>query len=113
MLVEETAFNKTLLKMIFFKGYFLSSLTLKRLGGGGGQFDPPCGFTKIVSSKERVEPWFFVTFSISIRHIFPDIFIEIHQVVQKLSRISLSTLAIFINFYQFFGFFDISLLQRN
>ena len=77
-------------------------------------FDPPpCGFSKNVSSKKRVKPWFFVTFNIITRHIFPENFIEIPQVVQKLWRISLSILAIFIDFYQFFGFFDISLLQRN
>ena len=56
-----------------------------------------------VSSKERVKPCFFVTFNIIISHIFPENFIEITQVV----------LAIFIDFHQFFGFFDISLLQRN
>ena len=47
-------------------------LTLKRLcmwgrGGRGGHFDPhppSCGFPKNVSSRERVKPWFFVTFNI-------------------------------------------------
>ena len=86
-------------------------------GGGGVEVNltphPHCGFSKIVSSKQKVKPWFFVTFKIIIRHIFPENFIEIPQVVQKLWRISLSILAIFINFYQFFGFFNISLLQRN
>ena len=52
---------------------------------GGGQFDPPpCGFLKKVSSRERVIPWFFVTFNIIISHIFPENFIEIPQVVQKI-----------------------------
>ena len=40
-------------------------LTLKRLGMGGpgeGQFDPPCGFSKNVSSIERVKLWFFCDF---------------------------------------------------
>ena len=52
-------------------------LTLKRLGGGV-QFDHPppcgvwCGFSKIVSSKA----WFFVTFDIILRDIFPENFIE-------------------------------------
>ena len=61
-------------------------LTLKRLReGGGGQFDPlPCGFSKIVSSKDRVQPWFFVTFNIMLKHIFPENFIEFPQVVQKI-----------------------------
>ena len=49
---------------------------------GGDQFDPsPCGFSKSVSSKEREKPCFFVTFSIILRHIFPENFIEFPQVV--------------------------------
>ena len=60
-----------------------NTLTLKRLGERD-QFGPPtCGFSKNVSSKERVKPWFFVTFNIITSHIFPEIFIEISQVVQK------------------------------
>ena len=64
-------------------------LILKRLGWG--QFDPHptphppppnlCGFSKNVSSKERMKPWLFVTFNIIVRHIFPENFIEIPQVV--------------------------------
>ena len=54
--------------------------------GEGGQFDPPphCGFSKIVSSKERLKPWFFATFNIILKHIFPENFIELPQVVQKI-----------------------------
>ena len=52
--------------------------------GKGGQIDPPCGFLKNVSSIERVEPWFFVTFNIILKHIFPENFIEFPQVVQKI-----------------------------
>ena len=52
--------------------------------GGGGQFDTPCGFSKSVSSKEREKPWFFVTFNIILRHIFPENFVEFPQVVQKI-----------------------------
>ena len=63
-------------------------LTLKRLGGegegGGVNLIPPVVFSKIVSSKQRVKPRFFVTFKIIIRYIFPENFIEIPQVVQKL-----------------------------
>ena len=43
---------------------------------------PPCGFSKNVSS--RVKPWFFVTFNITVGHIFPENFIEVPQVVQKI-----------------------------
>ena len=65
----------------------------------------PCGFSKNVSSKERVKLWFFVTFHIIMNHIFSENFIEIPQVVQKLWRFSPSILAIFINFHQFSRFF--------
>ena len=43
-----------------------------------GQIDAPpfCGFSKNVSSKERVKPWLFVTSNIIISHIFPENFIE-------------------------------------
>ena len=63
----------------------LQRSTLKLLGESGGQFDPPpCGFSKNVSSKERVKPWFSVTFNIIISHTFPENFIEIPQVVQRI-----------------------------
>ena len=46
---------------------------------GVGQFDPPtpspppdCAFSKNVSSKERLKPWFVLTFNIIISHIFPE-----------------------------------------
>ena len=78
-----------------------------------GQIALPCGFSKNVCCKERVKPWFFVALNNSISHIFPENIIEIPQVVQKLWRIYLSILAIFINFHQFSGFFDIYLFQRN
>ena len=80
----------------------LTFITLKGLqGGGGGQFERPCGFSKNVSSK-TVEPCFIVTCSIIISHIFPQNLIEISQVVQKIQRICLSILAIFISFHQIF-----------
>ena len=57
--------------------------TLKRLG----EFDhlPLCGFFKNVSSREKETPWFLVIFDIIISHIFPENFIEIFRVVQKIS----------------------------
>ena len=67
----------------------------------GGKLTP-CGFPKSVSSKEREKPWFFVTFNIILRHIFPENFIEFPQVVQKIWRNSLSILA---NFHQFSSIF--------
>ena len=59
-------------------------LTLKRLGGGSGQFDPLCCFSKNLFSRERVKPWFFVTFNVIISYISPKSFIEIPQLVQKI-----------------------------
>ena len=52
---------------------------------GEGWFDspfplpPPCGFSKSVFFRERMTPWFFVTFSIIISHILPENSIEINQ----------------------------------
>ena len=71
--------------LYFRKWNFLAQrVTLNRLGGGC-QFDPPlCGFSENVSSKERMKPWFFVTFNIIISHIFHEHFIETSQVLQKL-----------------------------
>ena len=81
-------------------------LILKRLGNS---LAPSVVFFKDVSAKETVNSWFFVTFNIIISHIIPENFIEIPQVVQKIWRLSLTKLASFIDFYQFFGFFEISL----
>ena len=47
----------------------------------------------------------FVTLNVIISHTFSKNFIAIFLVVQKLRRLSLSILAIFIDFYQFSGFF--------
>ena len=71
----------------------LPVLTVKNLRGrmvrGDGEFDsPPCGFSKNICSRERMKPWFFVTFNISISHIFSKNFIQIPQVVQKIWRFS-------------------------
>ena len=57
-----------------------------------------------ISSKERVKPWFFVTFNVILRHIFPENLIEFPQVVQKIRRNSLSMLA---NFHEFSSIFCI------
>ena len=39
---------------------------------------------KNVYSKERVKPWFLVTFNIILRHNFPENFIKFPQLVQKI-----------------------------
>ena len=70
---------------------------------------PPVVFLKIYLLKRG----FFVTFNFIISHNFPENFIEIPQVVQKIWRPSSSIIAAFINFHQVFGFSGISLLQRN
>ena len=86
------------------------NLTLKK--AGGLIWTPVCFFPKLYLLK-RGETLVFVTFNIIISHIFPENFIKILQVAQKIWRFSLPILAIFIAFYQFFGFSDFSLLQRN
>ena len=53
---------------------------------------------------KRVKPWFFVIFNTIISHNFPENFIEIAQVVQKIWRFSPSILTIFINFLDFSTF---------
>ena len=63
---------------------------------------PSCGFSKNVSSKERVKACLFVTFNIILKHIFPESFIKFPQVVQKIWRNSVSILA---NFHQFSSLF--------
>ena len=75
-------------------------LTLKMLEGPIWLPTPKCGFTQNISSRERVKPWFFVSFNI-ISHIFPENFIEFPQVIQKIWRFSPSILTIFINFEDF------------
>ena len=60
-----------------------------------------------------MKPWFLMTFNIIISHVFPENFIDFPHVVQKIWKNSLLILAIFINFPQFFEFFEITLLQRN
>ena len=61
--------------------------TLKRLGERVHLHPPPphapCGFSKYVSSKERVKACFLVTFDITT-HTFPENFIEIPQVVENI-----------------------------
>ena len=60
-----------------------------------------------------VKPWVFFTLNTIISYTFPESFIGISQVVQKILRIYMSMVAIFNDFYQFFLFVDISLLQRK
>ena len=79
-------------------------LFLKSLKAFSPQFDPSCGFSKNVSSRERVKPWLFLTFNIIISHIFPENFIEIILAVQRIWRFSPSILNIFINFSGFLTF---------
>ena len=62
------------------KLFSLNSICLQRMGRGEGegrvcQIDPRCGFSKNVSSRERLKPWFFVTFNIVSKHIFLENFI--------------------------------------
>ena len=76
----------------FYRTPLDNCLTLKRLRGRGGSIwsPSPCGFLNIVSSTDKLKLWFFLTFNIILKHIFPESFIEFPQVVQKIWRISLS-----------------------
>ena len=86
-------FRVCILKLYVFRKRILTYLTLP---------PPPLpGFLKNVCSKEKVNPWFFVTFNIIISHIFPENFIEIPLVAQKIWRFFPSILTIFIDFLDF------------
>ena len=68
----------------------------------------PYVFIKIYPlERDRVKSWFFLRFNIIISHIFPENFIETPQVIQKIFSVDINY------FRQFFGFFDISMLQRH
>ena len=88
-------------------------LNFKRSGGGcgGGEGSvnlmsiwSPCGFSKNMFSREGVKFCFFVTFNIIIGHIFPENFIKIPLIVQKIWRFTLSALTIFIDISDFLTF---------
>ena len=72
-----------------------------------------CGFSKNVSSKKSLKPWFFVTFKIIIKHIFSENFNKFSHVVQKVWKNALWILAILINFPQCSGIFGITFLQET
>ena len=55
-----------------------------KTAGVGGRFYPASGFSTNLCSKERVKPWFFVTFDFILRHIFSENLIEFPQIVQKI-----------------------------
>ena len=73
----------------------------------------PCGFSKHVSSKKRMKPWFFVTLNIIIIHIFPENFIKFAQVVQKIWKISRSILAILSIFTDLLDFLTIPCYNKS
>ena len=82
-------------------------LTLKKLrvGRGGVNLIPLCGFSKNICYRERVKPWFFETFDIIISHIFPENFAEIPQVVQKIWKFPPSIFNYFNRFFRIFCLF--------
>ena len=84
----KTANFKTKSSCVRQKRFLIMNLNPKVPGGNGGGGSnlpaPSCGFSKNVSSKDRVEPWLFVTFNIILKHIFPENFIEFLQIVQKI-----------------------------
>ena len=80
--------------LIHFETLFV--LTIKRLEGGeGGEFGPPhlYGF-----SRERMKPYCLVTINVIISYIFPENFIEIHRVVQKILKSFFFSFSYFLDF---------------
>ena len=85
----------------FKNAHHIISSTLKRLGG---LIWLPVVFRKMFLLKRVWNPGFFVTFNTTISHIYHENFIEIPYIFQKIWRISLSVLAIFIDFLDFLSF---------
>ena len=62
---------------------------------------PTVVFPKIyLLERERLKPWFFMTFSITIMHIIPKL-IEVPKVVQKIISVNITY------FHKIFGYRDI------
>ena len=80
------------------KNEILLLLNLKRLGVN---LTRPVVFPKLYFLERRWSPWFLVTYNIIIRDIFHENFIEIHHLVQKIWRFSLSILVVSANFLDF------------
>lgn len=59
----------------------LGTLPFKRLGGS--HFDHPCGFSKTLSSRERVKSCFFLTFNIIISTFFLKIVLKFLKSLRK------------------------------
>ena len=76
------------------------SSTLKSLRGVN-LTPPPWGFSKNVLFRERVRALLFVTFNIDN---FPETYVGIYQLVQKVWRFCSSVLYIFISFSDFLTF---------
>ena len=75
------------LLMIFMNLNDIVILNIKPKNAGRGDhcdLPHPCALFKNVFFREKVIPFFFVTFNNIISHIFPENFIEIPQVVQKI-----------------------------
>ena len=78
--VQEIIFLRKALKPAHLSVYF----NPKKAEGDAGMrrrsiWPPPLNFCK-----ERVKPWSFVTFKIIISHTFPENFIEIPQLIQRI-----------------------------
>ena len=83
-------------------GWQEKEFTHKLKDGGMVNLTPHCSFSKNVSSRKGVKPWFFVTFN--IKSYLSWNFIEIPQIVPKIWRFSPSILTIFFNFSDFLTF---------
>ena len=85
----------------------LDQLTLKQQGRSISPISW-CFFEEFIFWREG-ETLFFFNFNIIISQLFSENFIEISQVVQKILRVYLPILAMFIYFHQCFRFFVISM----
>ena len=66
---------------------------------------PPWFFQKCVFFfRKRMKPWLLLTFNIIVGHIFPENFIIIPEIVQKIWNFSSSILTFFISFLDFLSF---------
>ena len=109
--------QNVLLHMQHCHGWLLKNLPLKTLLQWKNfmfvnilNLTTPLVFPKLYLLKRGCTLLFFVAFHIIISHIFPENFILIPQFAQEIWWFSVSILTIFINFYQFFGFFYVFLL---
>ena len=106
--IKSTWLDCNYITMLFVKNgvcvnasFWISFLNPKK--AGGSIWPPSLWFFRNCIFRGRVNTWFFVAFDI-ISYIYPENFIKVHQVVQKIWRFAFSILTIFANFSDFLTF---------